>query len=212
VARGPKQLEEIEEGDDSDGEDSFEAKEGDSENESEKKEEGTEKLGRMPRLLVIEDLEEEGSGDDPELDDIIVIEDFEEKSSGDDQELDVVLEDSVEEETEDEVSQGDSPKEIISPKTEQEEEEKTSTVKESKDSGFTTKESADVSSVDIGSAENNVSREEDDITPLKGIKTILVVTTNPDENGRLDIELPENIPEEKVDPEEFVVEDDKNVK
>jgi len=137
---------------------------------------------------------------------------FEEKNSGDDQELDVVLEDSVEEETEDEVSQGDSPKEIISPKTEQEEEEKTSTVKDSKDSASTTTESADVNSVDIGSAENNISREEDDITPLKGIKTILVVTTNPDENGRLDIELPENIPEEKVDPEEFVVEDDKIVK
>jgi len=214
VARGPKQLEEIEEGDDSDSEDSFEAKEGDSkdsENESEKKEEGTEKLDRMPRLLVIEDLEGEGSADDTELDDIIVIEDFEEKSSGDDQELDVVLEDSVEEETEDEVSQGDSPKEIISPKSEQEEEEKTSTVKDSKDSASTTTESADVNSVDIGSTENNVSREEEDITPLKGIKTILVVTTNPDENGHPDVELPEKSPEEKVNSEEFLVEEDKNL-
>ena len=211
MARGPKQLEEIEEGDDSDGEDSFEAKEGDSENESEKKEEGTEKLGRMPRLLVIEDIEEEGSADDPELEDILVIEDFVEKSSGDDRELDVVLDDSIEEETEDEVFQGDSPKEIISPETEQEEEEKTSPVKDSKDSASTTTESADVNSVDIGSAENNVSREEDDITPLKGIKTILVVTTNPDENGRPDVEAPEKSPEEKVNSEEFLVEEDKNL-
>merc|ERR550517_65894 len=94
-------------GDDSDIEDNFEAREGDSkdsenEAEKEKEEEGAEKRGRMPRLLVIEDLEQEGSADDPELEDILVIEDFVEKSSGDDRELDVVLEDSIEEETEDE--------------------------------------------------------------------------------------------------------------
>jgi len=211
VARGPKQLEEIEEGDDYDSEDSFEAKEGDSENESEKKEKGTEKLGRMPRLLVIEDLEGEGSADDTELDDIIVIEDFEEKSSGDDQELDIVLEDSIKEETEDEVLKGDSPKEIISPKTEQEEKEKTSPVKDSKDFASSTTESVDVNSIDIGSAENNVSRDEEDITPLKGIKTILVVTTNPDENCRPDMELPAKSPEEKVNSEEFLGEEDKDL-
>lgn len=236
VARGPKQLEEIEEGDDYD---NFEAKEGDSkdsenEAEKEKEEEGTEKLGRMPRLLVIEDIEEEGSADDPQLEDILVIEDFVEKSSGDDQELDDILEDllttseeeispealknepsgnnSIEEETVDEVSQGDSPKEIVSPKTEQEEEEKTSPVKDSKDSASTPTESAGLNSVDVGSAENNVSREEEDITPLKGIKTILVVTTNPDENGRPDMELPAKSPEEKVNSEEFLGEEDKNVK
>lgn len=234
--RGPKQLEEVEEGDDLDsesGKDDIEAKSGeikDGEDETEKKEEASEKLGRTPRLLVIEDLEEEGSTDDQELDDLVlVIEDLEDEGSGDDEELDDILEEILTEVTEEESSTesgqvlqsetssepslendpieeapldiGDPPKEIVSPKTEiGEEGEKTL---------LDSKDSESVNSVDVEGTENKM--EEEDIAPLKGIKTILVVTTNPDKSDP-DVELSEKIPETKVNSKEILIDTEKNVK
>jgi len=190
VARGPKQLDETE----SDSEDIFEGKEGDSkdsENEAEKEEEqGTGQLGRTPRLLVIADLEkEEGSGDDLMLDDILAIEDFEEKSSGNDQEPDIILDDLLT----------------------TSEEEVSSKVLKNESSGIDSIEKESDDEVSQGDAEKIVSEEEEDVTPLKGIKTILVVTTNPDQNGRLDVKLPENSPEEKVNSKEFIIEEEKDL-
>ena len=211
MARGPKQLEEIEKGDESD----IEVDRKDGEDEAEKKEEGEgiDMLGRTPRLLVIEDLEEDGSGDDEELDDIVlVIDDLEEEGSvPDDKELDNILEDLVtateEENSTGEVSKsefspennptegaaekkGEPAKEIMSPKNElgdisgqAGEEENTFSDSESVASS--------VNSVDVERAESNGSQEEkENIAPLKGIKTILVVTTNPDKNDPA-VELPE---------------------
>jgi len=189
VARGPKQLEGFEEEDDSDSKKSFEGKEGDIENEAGKEEgEGTGMLGRTPRLLVIEDLEkEEGSGDDLMLDDILVIEDFEEESSGDNQEPDIILDDLLT----------------------TSEEEASSKVLKNESSGIDSIENESDEGVSQGDVP--VSKEEEDVTPLKGIKTILVVTTNPDKIGRPDVKLPENSPEEKVNSEEFLVEEDKDL-
>ena len=216
--RGPKQLEEVEEGDDADsesGKDDIEA-------EKEKKEGGSEKLGRTPRLLVIEDLEEDGSADDQELDALVLVsEDLEDEGSGDDEELGDILEEILTEVTEEEISTdevlqsepsselspendpleeaheeiGDSPKEIVSPKTELGEEGE-KTLSDSKDSESD-------SSVDVEGTKNNNSQE--DITPLQGIKTILVVTTNPDKSN------PEKIPE-AVNSKEILNATEKNVK
>merc|ERR1712181_12670 len=112
-----------------------------------------------------------------------------EESSGDNQEPNIILEDSLT----------------------TSEEEISSKVLENESSGIDSIENESGEEVLQGDVENNVSKEEDDITPLKGIKTILVVTTNPDENGRPDVELPENSPEEKVNSEEFLVEEDKDL-
>merc|ERR1712192_53062 len=138
-----------------------------------------------------------------------------ENTGGDDQEPDIILDDllktseeeisskvlknestgidSIENESEEGVSQGDAPR--AENTVSKEEEEKALTVEDSNPG-----------------AEKNVSKEEeDDITPLKGIKTILIVTTNPDQNGRPDVELPKKSPEEKVNSEEFLVEEDKDL-
>ena len=223
--RGPKQLEEVGEGDDAD---NSESGKDDIEAEKEKKEEGSEKLGRTPRLLVIEDLEEDGSADDQELDALVLVsEDLEDEGSGEDEELGDILEEILTEVTEEEISTdevvqsepsselspendpqeevpegtGDSPKEIVSPKTELEEEGE-KTLPDSKDS-------ESVNSVDVEETEKNNSQE--DIAPLKGIKTILVVTTNPDKSDS-DEELPEKIPQTKVNSKEILIEAEKNVK
>merc|ERR1711990_148984 len=226
VARGPKQLEEIEE---IDSEDDIEddSKDGKDEAEKKEKEEGTEMVGRTPRLLVIEDLEEDGSAaDDQELDDIVLaIDDLEEEGSdADDEELDDILEDLVtakeEENSTDDVFKSEpsssefSPendsteeaaseeiealaKEIVSSKKEveeinREEEEGEKTFSDSKDSESV----AGVNSIDVERGQNNAdsNEEKENITPLKGIKTILVVTTNQDKNDPA-VELPEKIAE-----------------
>merc|ERR1712181_80433 len=117
-----------------------------------------------------------GSGDDLMLDDILVIEDF-----GDDQEPDIILDDLLA----------------------TSEEEVSSKVLKNESTGIDSIENESAEGVSQGDVP--VSKEEEDvITPLKGIKTILVVTTNPD------VELPENSPEEKVNSEEFLVEEDKD--
>ena len=219
-ARGPKQLE----GDDSDiesGKDDIEAKSGENKN-GEDGAEKKEKLGRTPRLLVIEDLKEEGSADDEELDDLVlVIEDLGDEGSGDDEELDDILEEILTEVKEEESSTdevlksepssdsieeaaeeiGDPLKEVVSTKTELGEEgEKTSS---------DSKDSESVNSVEVEGTEKNKSKEEDDITPLKGINTILVVTTNSDKNDA-DVELPEKMSEAKVNSKENLLDAEKN--
>merc|ERR1719180_557036 len=111
----------------------------------------------------MEDLEEEGgSGDDLMLEDILVIEDF-----GDNQEPDIILDDLL-----------TTPEEEISSKVLKNESSGVDSIENESDEG--------VSQGDVP-----VSKEEENITPLKGIKTILVVTTNPDEKGHPDMELPE---------------------
>jgi len=214
VARGPKQLEEIEEGDESDIEvDSKDRKDGEDEAEKKEEGEGIDMLGRTPRLLVIEDLEEDGSGDDQELDDIvIVIDDLEGEGSGaDDQELGDILEDLVTA-TEEENFTGEVSKSEFSPEnnpTEGAADEKVEPAKEimspknelgdkngqagEEENTFSDSESvaSSVNSVDLERAQSNDSQEEkENISPLKGIKTILVVTTNPDKNDPA-VELPE---------------------
>jgi len=220
-ARGPKQLEEVDEGDDSDsesGKDDIEAKSGENKN-GEDGAEKKEKLGRTPRLLVIEDLEEEGSADDEELDDLVLV--IEDLRDEDDEELDGILEEILTEVTEEESSTdevlksepssdsieeaaeeiGDPLREVVSTKTKPgEEREKTSS---------DSKDSESENSVEVEGTENNKSEDEEDITPLKGINTILVVTTNSDKNDP-DVELPEKIPEAKVNSKENLLDAEKN--
>jgi len=222
-ARGPKQLEEVDEGDDSDsesGKDDIEAKSGENKNDEDGAEK-KEKLGRTPRLLVIEDLEEEGSADEEELDDLVlVIEDLGDEGIGDDEELDDILEEILTEFTEEESSTGEVSKsepssdsieeaaeeigdplrEVVSTKTKPgEEREKTSS---------DSKDSESENSVEVEGTEKNKSKEEEDIT-LKGINTILVVTTNTDKIDP-DVELPEKIPEAKVNSKENLLDAEKN--
>merc|ERR1711936_293300 len=212
VARGPKQLN-IEEAEESESDEDKVASKADvvkgGVNEGEKKkEEGTEKLGRTPRLLVIGDVEEEGSNDG---------DDFEEEGSSDDEELDDILEDflkatqeeipfeelknetseefsdlspeknSTEIESEEEIPEENPSKEPLSPPNNEIGEKDTEELKDS------------AKSIDIKI--DNDSNEEEKSTSLKGIKTILFVTTNPDKN---DAKLTEKIFEAKVDPKEFL--------
>merc|ERR1711936_891703 len=212
VARGPKQLN-IEEAEESESDEDKVASKADvvkgGVNEGEKKkEEGTEKLGRTPRLLVIKDIEEEGSNEG---------EDFEEEGSSDDEELDDILEDflkaaqeeipleelknetseefsdlspvknSTEIESEEEIPEENPSKEPLSPPNNEIGEKDTEELKDS------------AKSIDIKL--DNDSNEEEKSTSLKGIKTILFVTTNPDKN---DAKLTEKIFEAKVDAKEFL--------
>merc|ERR1711936_207219 len=212
VARGPKQLN-IEEAEESESDEDEVASKADvvkgGVNEGEKKkEEGTEKLGRTPRLLVIGDVEEEGSNDG---------DDFEEEGSSDDEELDDILEDflkatqeeipfeelknetseefsdlspeknSTEIESEEEIPEENPSKEPLSPPNNEIGEKDTEELKDS------------AKSIDIKL--DNDSNEEEKSTSLKGIKTILFVTTNPDKN---DAKLTEKIFEAKVDAKEFL--------
>jgi len=227
VARGPKQLN-IEEAEESESDEDEVASKADvvkgGVNEGEKKkEEGTEKLGRTPRLLVIGDVEEEGSNDGEELDDIFTIKDFEEEGSSDDEELDDILEDflkatqeeipfeelknetseefsdlspeknSAEKESEEEIPEENPSKEPLSPPNNELGEKNTEELKDS--------------AMDIKI--DNDSNEEEKSTSLKGIKTILFVTTNPDKN---DAKLTEKIFEAKVDPKEFLENKEENSK
>ena len=220
MARGPKQLNIIEEAEESESDEDEVASKADvvkgGVNEGEKKkEEGTEKLGRTPRLLVIGDVEEEGSNDGEELDDILTTEDFEEEGSSDGEELDDILEDflkatqeeipfeelknetseefsdlspeknSTEIESEEEIPEENPSKEPLSPPNNELGEKNTEELKDS--------------AMDIKI--DNDSNEEEKSTSLKGIKTILFVTTNPDKN---DAKLTEKIFEAKVDPKEFL--------
>merc|ERR1711936_490245 len=218
VARGPKQLN-IEEAEESESDEDEVASKADvvngGVNEGEKKkEEGTEKLGRTPRLLVIGDVEEEGSNEGEELDDILTIEDFEEEGSSDGEELDDILEDFLKaskeeipfEELKNEASEefSDLSHKIISAEKESEEEipeenpSKEPLSPSNNEIGEKNTEELKDSAMDIKI--DNDSNEEEKSTSLKGIKTILFVTTNPDKN---DAKLTEKIFEAKVDPKEF---------
>merc|ERR1711936_49647 len=197
VARGPKQLN-IEEAEESESDEDEVASKADvvkgGVNEGEQKEEeGTEKLGRTPRLLVIGDVEEEGS-DGEELDDIL--EDFLKASKEEipfeelKNEASELFSDlshkniSAEKESEEEIPEENPSKEPLSPSNNEIGEKDTEELKDSANIKL-----------------DNDSNEEEKSTSLKGIKTILFVTTNPDKN---DAKLTEKIFEAKVDAKEFL--------
>ena len=210
MARGPKQLN-IEEAEESESDEDEVASKADvvkgGVNEGEKKkEEGTEKLGRTPRLLVIKDIEEEGNNEG---------EDFEEEGSSDDEELDDILEDFLKA-TEEEIPLEElkieaseefsdlSPENISAEKESEEEIPEESPSKEplsppNNELGEKNTEELKDSAMDIKI--DNDSNEEEKSTSLKEIKTILFITTNPDKNNA---KLTEKIFEAKVDPKEFL--------
>merc|ERR1711936_115196 len=212
VARGPKQLN-IEEAEESESDEDEVASKADvvkgGVNEGDKKkEEGTEKLGRTPRLLVIKDIEEEGNNEG---------EDFEEEGSSDDEELDDILEDFLKatqeeipfEELKNETSEefSDLPPENNSTEIESEEEipeenpSKEPLSPPNNEIGEKDTEELKGSTKSIDIKLDNDSKEAEKSTSLKGIKTILFVTTNPDKN---DAKLTEKIFEAKVDAKEFL--------
>ena len=173
LARGPKQLDEELVEDENEKDDS----EGTEEEVGNEKEE-SKMVGRAPRLLVIDDLGVEGSGDDEELNHIL--EDLlkEEESSG------VTTEEPAETSSEIDkenslVDEGLSPKKPMSSEDESEEKENSKADKD--DSAATSRKTTPSTkrTKDKDFAEEEEDGEDDaEVIPLEGIKTILVVTKN----------------------------------
>ena len=172
LARGPKQLELVED------ENEKEDGEGTEEEVGNEKEE-SKMVGRAPRLLVIDDLGVEGSGDDEELNHIL--EDLlkEEESSG------VTTEEPAETSSEIDkenslVDEGLSPKKPMSSEDESKNKEKTKEA-DKDDSAATSRKTTPSTkrTKDKDFAEEEEDGEDDaEVIPLEGIKTILVVTKN----------------------------------
>ena len=171
LARGPKQLELVED------ENEKEDGEGTEEEVGNEKEE-SKMVGRAPRLLVIDDLGVEGSGDDEELNHIL--EDLlkEEESSG------VTTEEPAETSSEIDkenslVDEGLSPKKPMSSEDESEEKENSKADKD--DSAATSRKTTPSTKITKGkdfAEEEEDGEDEAEVIPIEGIKTILVVTKN----------------------------------
>ena len=211
LARGPKQLDEELVEDENEKEDG----EGTEEEAGNEKEE-SKMVGRAPRLLVIDDLGVEGSGDDEELDHIL--EDLlkEEESSG------VTTEEPAETSSELDkesslMDEGLPPKKPMSSEDESEEKEK---MKESeKDDSAATSRNTTPSTK--RTKEGDFAEEEEDgedgedeaeVIPLEGIKTILVVTKNTSKSDAGEKEPSERISEAELNSDIVLVDNEMEVK
>ena len=203
LARGPKQLDEKLVEDENEKEDG----EGTEEEAGNEKEE-SKMVGRAPRLLVIDDLGVEGSGDDEVLDHIL--EDLlkEEESSG------VTTEEPAETSSELDkenslMDEGLPPKKPMSSEDESEEKEKTKEA-EKDDSAATSRKTTPSTkrTKDKDFAEED-GEDEAEVIPLEGIKTILVVTKNTSKSGAGD---KEKISEAKLNSDIVLVDNEMEVK
>ena len=200
LARGPKQLDE---------EDENEKEDGEGTEEEVGNEKGESKMvGRAPRLLVIDDLGVEGSGDDEELDHIL--EDLlkEEESSG------VTTEEHAETSSELDkenslMDEGLPSKKPMSSEDESEEKEKTKEA-EKDDSAATSRKTTPSTkrTKDKDFAEED-GEDEAEVIPLEGIKTILVVTKN---TSKSDAGDKEKISEAKLNSDIVLVDNEMEVK
>ena len=205
LARGPKQLDEELVEDENEKEDG----EGTEEEVGNEKED-SKMVGRAPRLLVIDDLGVEGSGDDEELDHIL--EDLlkEEESSG------VTTEELAETSSELDkesilMDEGLPPKKPMSSEDESEEKEKTKEA-EKDDSAATSRKTTPSTK---RTKDKDFAEEEDDgqdeaeVIPLEGIKTILVVTKN---TSKSDAGDKEKISEAELNSDIVLVDNEMEVK
>ena len=208
LARGPKQL------DEELVEDENEKEDGEGTEEEVGNEKGESKMvGRAPRLLVIDDLGVEGSGDDEELDPIL--EDLlkEEESSG------VTTEEPAETSSElgresSLMDEGLPPKKPMSSEDESENKEKTKEA-DKDDSAATSRKTTPSTK---RTKDKDFAEEEDDgedeaeVIPLEGIKTILVVTKNTSKSDAGEKEPSERISEAELNSDIVLVNNEMEVK
>ena len=202
LARGPKQLELVED------ENEKEDGEGTEEEVGNEKEE-SKMVGRAPRLLVIDDLGVEGSGDDEELNHIL--EDLlkEEESSGVTTEEPAVTSSEFDNENSS-VDEGLPTKGPMSSEDESEEKEKP---KEADKDGLAATSRKTTPSTKRTKDKDFADEEEDgEVIPLEGIKTILVVTKNTSKSDAGEKEPSERISEAELNSDIVLVDNEMEVK